>query len=77
MDKIDLSPEARRCLWQCYSLLLRLADEAENNTDGSRLDVNNKPDSAPQACKKACLGNKSTEESPIQTEIEKQESECT
>jgi hypothetical protein len=31
MKKLNLSPEERRRLWQCYSLLLRLADEAEEN----------------------------------------------
>ena len=28
----DLSSDVRRCLWQCYELLLRLADEEEEAT---------------------------------------------
>ena len=32
MSELDLSPEARRRLWQCYSLLLRLAEEADEDT---------------------------------------------
>ena len=29
MNSNELSPEARRRLWQCYLLLLELADQAE------------------------------------------------
>ena len=32
MSELNLSADARRRLWQCYSLLLRLADEAEKNS---------------------------------------------
>ena len=32
MTEINLSSDARRRLWQCYALLLELADEAEQNT---------------------------------------------
>jgi hypothetical protein len=35
MNEFTLSPEGRRRLWQCYTLLFRLADAAEesNATD--------------------------------------------
>jgi hypothetical protein len=32
MNELNLSADAKRRLWQCYSLLLRLADEAKKNT---------------------------------------------
>ena len=32
MSETVLSTEARRSLWQCYSLLLRLADKAQRRT---------------------------------------------
>jgi hypothetical protein len=32
MSELNLSNDARRCLWRCYSLLLRLAEEAERDT---------------------------------------------
>ena len=32
MSEFELSPEARRSLWQCYALLLALADEVEKET---------------------------------------------
>ncbi len=32
MNELNLSADAKRRLWQCYSLLLRLADKAEKNT---------------------------------------------
>ena len=32
MSETNLSTEARRSLWQCYSLLLRLADKAQRRT---------------------------------------------
>ena len=32
MSERILSTEARRSLWQCYSLLLRLADKAQRRT---------------------------------------------
>ena len=32
MSELNLSADARRRLWRCYSLLLRLADEAEKNS---------------------------------------------
>jgi hypothetical protein len=32
MKELDLTVDAQRRLWQCYSLLLRLAEEAEQNT---------------------------------------------
>jgi len=32
MSETILSTEARRSLWQCYSLLLRLADKAQRRT---------------------------------------------
>ena len=31
MSELNLSADARRRLWKCYSLLLRLAEEAEKN----------------------------------------------
>jgi len=32
MSEFNLSADARRRLWQCYSLLLELPEEAEQNT---------------------------------------------
>jgi hypothetical protein len=32
MSELELSTDARRCLWRCYSLLLKLAEEAEKKT---------------------------------------------
>ena len=32
MNKRDLSPEARRCLCRCYSILLKLEEEGEEDT---------------------------------------------
>ena len=44
MGELELSPEARRRLWQCYSLLLQLADEAEESiTTDSELIEDNEP----------------------------------
>ena len=37
MDHDNLSPDVRHRLWQCYSLLLSLAEEAEQNTGNSEL----------------------------------------
>lgn len=34
MSELKLSPEARNRLWQCYALLLRLAEEAEKKSTG-------------------------------------------
>lgn len=31
MEKNELSPEARHCLWRCYSLLLELAEETDDD----------------------------------------------
>lgn len=33
MSSFELSPDARQRLWRCYSLLLSLADEVEEDTD--------------------------------------------
>ncbi|MCB0176375.1 MAG: hypothetical protein KDJ97_38105 [Anaerolineae bacterium] len=39
-DNDELSPEARRRLWQCYQLLLELADEAEQTIPNDELADN-------------------------------------
>ncbi len=38
MNELNLSPDARHRLWQCYALLLRLADQAEKDAIGSKID---------------------------------------
>lgn len=44
MSEHTLSPEAHRRLWQCYSLLLQLADEAEESiTADTDLIEDNEP----------------------------------
>ena len=38
MSESTLSPDARRRLWQCYSILLILAEEAENNMADTEIE---------------------------------------
>ena len=50
MSELNLSADARRRLWQCYALLLRLADEAEKNSAAdSELWTGQEPAAATEA----------------------------
>lgn len=50
MDTLELSPIARRRLWQCYLLLLELADQAEEEAVlDSELDENHDEETIDQA----------------------------
>ncbi len=43
MNEFNLSSDARHRLWQCYSLLLRLADQAEKDAADSKIGQGQKP----------------------------------
>jgi phytoene/squalene synthetase len=65
MDKLELSPEARRCLWRGYSLLLRLAEEADENTlEETELDEANETVRTMKACRLTQPNNDSSEAKP-------------
>ncbi len=75
MSEFNLSPDARQCLWRCYSLLLKLADQAEKDAAGSELDGNYDPTAVNEAQELPHLSSDPVEEVPIQSDIERQGSE--
>ncbi|MFC1975677.1 hypothetical protein ACFLXQ_04715 [Chloroflexota bacterium] len=77
MSEFNLSPDARQCLWRCYSLLLKLADQAEKEAAGSELDSNYDPTAVNEAQELPHLSSDTVEEGPIQVDLEKQGSRVT
>ena len=73
MNEPNLSTEARRRLWQCYSLLLRLADKAEKNTAAdSGLDKGHESAAATRANELTRLPNDTSQANFGQMEADKQ-----
>lgn len=73
MNELNLSADARRRLWQCYSLLLRLADQVEKNTaaDSPALQSTESA-AATKANELTQPGNDTSEAGPRQMEAEEQ-----
>ena len=72
MSELDLSSsEARRCLWQCYSVLLRLAEEDEKNTAAdSEVCEGHESATATEASELTRQDNDTPETGRRQTEVE-------
>ena len=70
MSEFNLSSDARRRLWQCYSLLLKLAEEDEKNaaTD-SELCERHESATATEANELTRLDNDTPKDGPGQTAV--------
>lgn len=67
MDTFELSPIARRRLWQCYLLLLELAEEAEEDAVlDSELDENHDEETIGQTDEVTQLSSEQLESAPEQ-----------
>jgi hypothetical protein len=72
MSEPSLSPNARRCLWQCYSLLLRLAEEAGRNTTNSEVREGERSETGTGADELTCPDRQGSRSRLWQTELEEQ-----
>ena len=72
MSELDLSSsEVRRCLWQCYSLLLRVEKEAKRITAAdSEVCKGHESATATEAIELTRQDNDTPETGPEQTEVE-------
>jgi hypothetical protein len=77
MSEFNLSPDARQCLWRCYSLLLKLADQAEKDAAGSELDGNHEPPAVNEAQELPHHSSDTVEEGSIQSDMERKGSDIT
>jgi len=76
MNTNELSPEARRRLWQCYLLLLELADQAEEEAGlDPELDENQDLETISQTDELSQQSNKPSDVAPDQVEISPNERE--